>query len=227
VTAVLFVWALLGVTPAGAVTSDALTATETGEARRSPYGAGVIVTGGYFFKDTLFYSGGRGGPHLAGGRALALTRWLGLWIGAGALAASGTQNVQADGGEVRSRFEERLAYVEAGVITPWFPLPVALALYGHETTFAETGLGGAAAGRALSGVERGVGVGVVVHLVVEHFFSDRRDGPRGVGLVAGYTGLMELSPVQVRTRDAAGFEAGRTWKPFKGESLRLGLEYEF
>ena len=190
-------------------------------------GTGWTVTAGYFFKDTMFYSGARGGPVVAAGRTIPVFSWLGVWAGAGAFLARGTYGAEAAGSRFRTAFDETAFHFELGLVTPWLPFPVSLALYRHSTSLDDSAVSGALAGSAFSGRSAGWGAGANVRIMFEYFLSGRHGRHRGLALVGGYAGFMDLSPVNVRTRGPAGELEHRDWKPFKGESLQVGLEYEF
>jgi len=192
------------------------------------YGTGWIVTGGYFFKDTMFYSRGRGGPLVSVGRAFKVFRWIGVWTGGGVLGARGTMDTAGAGSIFRTTFDETVVYTELGIITPWLPFPVSLSLYRHSTDLTDAGVAGAAAGRSFTGRKAGIGLGVDVRVQFEFFFTKRRAGHRGLGLVAGYCGFMDMTGRALTTTDTNGATLTHPkWKPFAGEGLQLGLEYEF
>ncbi len=220
------------VTPAVLSASPALESgapeSATGMARPPSFGTGVIVTTGWFFKDTMFYSKGRGGLTVGAGKAFPVTRWLAVWAGAGALRSHGTLRTVVDGLDLDTTFDGDAVWLEAGVVIPWLPFPVALTAYRHRTDLEDAGRNGALAGRRLAGSAEGWGAGGVVHLLFEYFIANRRSGPRGLGFAIEYVGFMDLSGRTIRTADAAGYTADhRNWKPVKGEALRVGLEYEF
>lgn len=225
--------ALLLASTAHALAPAALSSTSpesgggTGYAGSGVFGTGWMVTGGYFFKDTMFYSAGRGGPIVTAGRAFQVVRWLGIWAGGGVLAARGTMDATGGGSGFRTTFDGQAGWVELGVLTPWLPFPVSLAVYRHTTDLSDRGVSGPAAGGVFTGRMRGTGLGASVRVLFEFFFSKSRSH-RGLGIVGGYAGFMDLSPRTARTRDANGNGIDHVnWKPFKGESLQLGLEYEF
>lgn len=192
-------------------------------------GTGAMVTAGYFFQDTMFYSRGRGGWHVTAGRVWPIPWGLGIWSGAGAYRSAGTMETYGDdASRYETRFAADVAYVDVGIVTRYLPIPVCLALYSHSTEIRNRGLAGPAAGRFFRGGDSGLGWGLNVHILIEYFVSGRRKPPRGLGVVVGYVGFMDWSARDIPTRDAAGGTVTlREWKPLKGESLRLGLEYEF
>jgi len=203
-----------------------------GEKRYLPgVGNGWMVNIGYFFKDTMFNSRGRGGLHINAGRVLPLPLLgrFGLWVGAGAFHASGTlTTVATDQQRYRTTFDADTLYADVGVITPWVPFPVCVVVYWHSTALRNVGLTGPLAGATLTGDHSGLGLGFDVHLLFEHFWGKARKPPRGLGLVVGYVGLLEPAGRNLVTRDQAGNSATvKKWKPLRGESLRVGLEYEF
>lgn len=223
---------------AGAVTTSVLSATPALESgapesstvheRPSSFGTGIVVTTGWFFKDTMFYSKGRGGLTAGAGKAFPVLRWLAVWTGVGAFKSRGTMRTTASGAEFETTFDGDAMWAEAGVVTPWLPFPVALTVYRHRTELDETGRGGMAAGRRYAGSSDGMGVGAAVHLLFEFFLTGRERPPRGLAVAIEYVGLMDFSGRTIETTDPAGFVADhRNWKPFKGEALRIGLEYEF
>lgn len=228
--AVLVCWA----TTAHALTPAALSSTTpeaegaTGYAGSGAFGTGWMVTGGYFFKDTMFYSAGRGGPVVTAGRAFQVVRWLGIWVGGGVLAAHGTMDTTGGGSWFRTTFDEEAAWVDVGVVIPWLPIPVSLAVYRHSTDLTDRGVSGPGSGSVFTGRAKGTGLGATVRVLFEYFFSKRRAPHRGLGIAGGYAGFMDLSPRAARTRDEMGNGLDHVnWKPFKGEGLQLGLEYEF
>ena len=213
--------------PAGAsATPLAGSATLAGE---SAFGTGWMVNAGYFFKDTMFYSGGRGGLHISVGKMVALPYGLGLWTGAGTMRSRGTyESTLADGARYRTAFDLTVAYADLGIATPFTPFPIGVVVYRQAGTLDDTGLTGPQAGRALAARDRGWGIGLDVHLLFEWFLRERRGRSRGPALVIGYEGFMDLSARTVAATDAAGGRVEhRLWKPLKGESLRGGLEWEF
>lgn len=220
------------VTPAVLSASPALESGQpesaTVHARPSSFGTGVVVTTGWFFKDTMFYSKGRGGLTVGAGKAFPVLRWLAVWTGAGMLRARGTLKTTAGGDEFETTFDGDAVWGELGFVTPWLPFPVALTVYRQRTELDETGRTGAMAGRRLTGSADGWGAGASVHLLFEFFLTKKPDPPRGLGIAVEYVGLMDFSGRTIRTGDATGFTADhKGWKPFKGEALRIGLEYEF
>jgi hypothetical protein len=192
------------------------------------YGTGWAVTAGYFFKDTMFYSGGRGGPSVSVGKAFRVLRWLGVRVGGGVLRAKGTLDTTGAGSGFRTTFDETAVYADLGIVTPWLPFPVSLAFYRHATDLTDRAASGALSGRTFTGAATGTGLGLDVRIEFEFFDSKRRAPHRGLGVVLGYAGFMDLSPKTLRTRDAAGVTLEHAkWKPFAGEGLHAGLEYEF
>lgn len=229
---------LLAGSRAAAVTPAVLSATPALESgapesatvnvRPSSFGTGIVVTTGWFFQDTMFYSGGRGGITAGAGKAFPVLRWLAVWAGAGAFRSHGTMHTQANGADFETTFDGDAVWAELGVVTPWLPFPVALTAYRHRTGLDETGRSGAAAGRRYTGTADGWGAGAAVHLLFEFFLGKSDRPPRGLGVAVEYVGLMDFSARTVATADPAGLTADhRNWKPFKGEALRIGLEYEF
>ena len=220
------------VTPAVLSASPALDSGSSGSAtayaRPSAFGSGLVVTAGWFFKDTMFYSKGRGGLTIGAGKAFPVARWLAVWAGAGALRAKGTMRTVVSGEDFETFFDGDAVWGELGVVTPWLPFPIAAAVYRQRTDLDDLGLTGATAGRRLAGSADGFGAGLSVHLLFEFFLSKREQPPRGLGIAFEYVGLMDFSARTIRTMDPAGFTADhKRWKPFRGEALRLGLEYEF
>ncbi|MEK7476612.1 MAG: hypothetical protein AAB152_13400 [Candidatus Coatesbacteria bacterium] len=192
------------------------------------YGTGWTVTAGYFFKDTMFYSQGRGGPAVSVGKAFRVLRWLGIRAGGGVLRAKGTMNTSGAGSGFRTTFDSTVMYADLGIVTPWLPFPVSLAFYRHATDLTDAAGSGALYGRTFRGSATGTGLGADVRIEFEFFSSKRRAPHRGPGIVLGYSGFMDFSPKKLGTRDAAGVVLEHPkWKPFAGEGLHAGLEYEF
>lgn len=206
-----------------------MTADSAGQGSVAGAGTGVVVTGGYFFKDTMFENSGSGGGIVGAGRLFPLPHGMGLWVGAGAFEAEGTIELEAaDGRRHRAEFEQEVVFAELGLTTPWTPFPVGLVAYRHDTEMRSEVLGGPMPGRRFSGAAGDAGVGIAIHLLVEYFLSGRSERPRGLGVVFGYVGYLEPVGRRVGLEDGAGDRAVfPKWKPLRGESLRLGFEYEF
>ena len=192
-------------------------------------GSGWMVAGGYFYKDRIFGNHAIGGPHLNFGHVFQLPYRFGIWAGGGVLKASGAFNAKADDGSgFRMDFESDVYYADLGVQMPWVPLPLCVAFYHHSTRLSARGTSGSTAGLTLTGADESSGIGFTIHVILEYFFSSRERPPRGLGLVGGYIGMMEGRGRDIPVGDGAGHaRIFKGWKPFKGESLRLGLEYEF
>ncbi len=193
-------------------------------------GEGWMVNGGWFFKDRLFNNAGRGGVHVDAGRAWTLAPWLGLWTGAGALEAHGSRQrfLAADGSRYDTTWNVRAQYVDAGVVIPWMPFPVALAAYRHASDVSDAAATGPLAGRTLAGSRDGIGLAIDIHIVFEWFVHADRKPPRGLGFTAGYIGFIDVTGHDLAATDAAGGRVTHpNWKPLQGESLRAGIEYEF
>lgn len=208
---------------------DSLTATTTGDEVNGLISQGWMVNGGYFFKDTMFNNGGRGGPHVDAGRAFAVNKWVALWAGIGALQAEATQRfVSPAGSEYRATWKVQGVYADAGVVIPWMPFPIALAVYRQSSDLSDVGVSGPLTGRTLSGSRDGYGVAVDIHIMFEWFLHGDRPSHRGLGFVLGYIGFIDLTGHDLATADAAGGQVVHpNWKAMRGESLRGGLEYEF
>ena len=143
--------------------------------------------------------------------------------------ASGAFNAVADDGSgFRTEFDSHVYYADLGVQLPWVPLPLCVAFYHHSTDLNASGTSGSSSGLSLAGSGESSGIGFTVHVILEYFFSRKERPPRGLGLVGGYIGMMEGRGRDILVTDGAGHaRIFRGWKPFRGESLRLGLEYEF
>jgi len=188
-----------------------------------------MINGGYFFKDTMFNNGGRGGPHVDAGRAFAVNKGFALWAGAGALQAEATQRcVWPAGSEYRTTWKVQGVYADAGVVIPWMPFPIALAVYRQSSDLTDRGVSGPLTGQTLTGSRDGYGVAVDIHILFEWFIHGERTTHRGLGFVLGYIGFIDLMGKDLNTTDAAGDRVTHlNWKAMKGESLRGGIEYEF
>ena len=227
---VLAAWGLAARASAFTTTASATPVAESATlAGESAFGTGWMVNAGYFFKDTLFYSGGRGGPHVNAGKLVPLPHGLALWAGAGLMTAKGSYtSTLSDGNRWETAFDLSIAYADLGIATPWTPFPVALVVYSQSATVKDELRSGAAPGRTLRTIDKGVGVGLDVHLLFEWFLSAKRGRHRGPALVLGYEGFIDLSGHALATTDAAGGRVEhKAWKPLKGESLRGGIEWEF
>lgn len=212
---------------------ESATPAKDSSAREVPWwGSGWAVKGGYFFKDTMFYSRARGGPHIDFSKVFALPARFGLWTGAGVFRATGTEAVRTakpyTDSMVDLSFDESTAYGDIGLATPWFPIPICLAVYWHRSELSARGRSGELDKAAYTADKSGVGLGLTVHIILEWFPGKERRPPRGLGIVLGYAGLMELSGGDAKLKEKDGTrEPAVKWRPFKGESLRAGLEYEF
>jgi len=234
---VLACWATVAraIVPAGkpvSATTSSGSASEAGAVGKRDFpgaGTGWMVNAGYFFKDTMFYSNGRGGGHVNVGRLIPLPKRFGLWVGVGGFQARGTQETTGgDGNRYRTTFDSEILYTDLGLVTPLTPFPVCLVVYWHSTGFRNEGITGPLTGTTLTGDHSAIRVGFNVHLLFEYFLSGARKPPRGLGLVVGWVGFLEPSGQDLVTRDGAGNAVTlRKWKPLRGESLRVGLEYEF
>lgn len=193
------------------------------------FGTGVVVQAGYFFKDTMFYSGGRGGLVVGAGKSFLLPKRFGVWLGAGILRADGTmRTTTADDHSADTTFRTEAVLGELGLLTPFTPFPIGLMFYRHDTRLSDRVLSGPNSGKTLSGSLAGYGWGVMVHLMLEIFRGKEGRGPHGLGIVISYGGLADLTKVDITTGEAGGGrEVHRKWRPVAGESLRAGLEYEF
>jgi len=212
--------------PAGAFTGSSATETEDSLG----YGTGLMVNAGYFFKDTMFYSKGRGGLHVDLGKAFPLAGKFGMWIGAGAVRASGTmRSVDQDSFRYDTHFDSQIVHADIGVLTPWTPFPVGVMIYRHRTDMSDLALDGPMEGSKFSGRSTGLGWGFTVHLLFEWFpWHSSPVSRRGPGLVLGYMGLVDMRKTDIIVEDDSGRKlTHRGWKPVAGESLRAGIEWEF
>ena len=194
------------------------------------YGTGIMVNAGYFFKDTMFYSKGRGGLHVDGGKAFPLGGKFGLWVGAGAMQAKGTMRAyDHDSFRYDTRFEAKIVHADIGILTPWTPFPLGIMIYQHRTDLDDSALDGPLAGGRFSGSSSGIGWGFTVHLLFEWFpWGADSVSRRGPGLVFGYMGLIDMKKINIPVRDGLGRElVHQGWSPAAGESLRAGIEWEF
>jgi len=193
------------------------------------FGTGIVVEAGYFFKDTMFYSRGRGGWCLDAAKTFLLPYHFGLWVGAGVLTAEGTMRMTSSAGfDADTTFRTQAFSGEVGILTPWTPFPVAVMVYRHDTRISDRCIGGPYDRKTLSGSKSGFGWGIIVRILLELFGGGERKGPHGLGVVIGYAGLADLSKVDITTEGDGGAKAiHRKWKPVAGESIRAGLEYEF
>lgn len=212
--------------PAGAIKGGSATPSEDSLG----YGTGLMVNAGYFFKDTMFYSRGRGGVHIDIGKAFPLQGKFGIWLGAGGIRASGTmRSTGQDSSRYDTHFEAQIVHADIGVLTPLTPFPVGIMLYRHRTGMEDRALDGPLAGREFSGVSTGLGWGFTVHLLFEWFpWDSGPEGRHGPGFVFGYMGLIDMEKTGIPVEDDSGarlVHAG--WKPAAGESLRAGIEWEF
>ena len=217
-----FTWAV----PAGAVTRASGTSIEESLA----YGTGLMVNAGYFFKDTMFYSHGRGGLHVDVGRAFPLAGKFGLWIGAGAGRASGTlRSIGPDSSRYDTQFDAEFVHADIGILTPITPFPVGVMLYRHKTSLNDQALDGPLANREFMGASSGLGWGITIHVLFEWFpWKGGAVSRRGPGLVLGYMGLVDMSKTDITVKDGMGGELlHKGWKPVAGESLRAGIEWEY
>jgi len=213
--------------PGSTLAADSASSTVSGDA--GMIGEGWMVNGGYFFKDKMFGNGARGGIHIDGGRAFALSHWVALWAGAGALEASAAQRfVSAAGPEYRSTWTVRSVYADVGVVIPWMPFPIALAIYRASSEVSDAAQNGPYAGRTLAADRDAFGMAIDIHILFEWFLHAERTGHRGLGFVLGYVGFIDLSGKDLAVTDALGGTVTHVnWRPMKGESLRGGIEYEF
>lgn len=245
---ILTIWFVCAAPAFGVVPLREKDDSESGGRTSLGSGTGIMVNAGYFFKDTMFYSRARGGPHVNAGRIWALPHGFGVWTGVGAYRVSGTQETLA-GDRFETTYESGVVYADIGIVTPYFPIPISAVFYRHSTDVRNLGLTGVRTGSVLTGSSSGLGVGLNIQIMFEWFFwgdngsagDDARAGEdtrakrrgrtrgRGLGLVVGYIGFMDARGRDLVTRNAAGdtVTLRRWWKPLKGESLRLGLEYEF
>ena len=194
------------------------------------YGTGLQLNAGYYFKDTMFYSKGRGGLHIDGGKAFPLAGKFGVWLGAGTIQATGTlRSIDQASSRYDTHFDAQIIHADIGVLTPWTPFPVGIMIYRHRTSMDDLALDGPLAGRKYSGTASGIGWGFTVHLLFEWFpWNTSSPSRRGPGIVFGYMGLVDMKKVSIPVRDGLGGELEHTgWKPAGGESLRGGIEWEF
>ena len=212
---------------------ESATPAKDSSGREVPWwGSGWTAMGGYFFKDTMFYSHARGGAHFGVSKEYAHPARFGLWTGAGVFRATGTERVGTakpyQDSTVDLSFDESTAYGDIGLATPWFPVPICLAVYWHQSELSARGRSGELDKAVYAADKSGVGLGLTVHIILEWFPGKEKRPPRGLGMVIGYTGMMELSGGDVKLKEKDGTREPKVlWRPFKGESLRAGLEYEF
>ena len=194
------------------------------------YGTGLQLNAGYFFKDTLFYSKGRGGLHVDGGKAFPVAGKFGVWAGAGVLRASGTlRSTDQEASRYDTHFDASIVHADLGVLTPWTPFPLGIMVYRQRTDIEELALDAPLAGRKFTGSSSGFGWGFTVHLLFEWFPWDT-GAPvrRGPGIVFGYMGLVDMKKVNIPVKDGSGSGlVHQGWKPAAGEGLRAGIEWEF
>ena len=193
-------------------------------------GEGWMLTAGWFFKDTMFYSNARGGVHVAMGRVLRVSRNAGVWIGSGGFSSSGSfRSADSSFDEYDTSFRGWLVHTDVGLVTPWFPFPVSLVFYSHSTRIEDRALSGPFSGCLFKGSDSGAGLGMSVQIVLEFFLNSSPRPPRGPALVVAYMGFWDLTAKDIETVKEGGgaYLVHKDWKPIRGESLRAGVEYEF